>query len=360
VLVTSYAPEDASFLLTDLSGHDLERPLEEREQQIQAGRNYAEVLPIEYRPEPSYLALFEALLDRTAPAVALAVAQVSEQILCARHRRPVLVSLARAGSPIGILVRRWALERHGLDVPHYSISIIRGVGIDTAALDHIVARHDPADVIFIDGWSGKGAITRELCEALSTYRLSGGPAVPTDLAVLADPGSCARYFATREDVLVPSACLNATVCGLMSRTVYRPELIGPEGFHGAKVYWHMKADDRSAAFLDAVISRFALVEPADAMAWSRAAHGREPRCTGAAQADAVCRRFGLPSANLVKPGIGETTRVLLRRRPWQILVRPDRMRDLAHVVMLAEARGVPLVEYPDMHYACVGLIAPTK
>ena len=68
--------------------------------------------------------------------------------------------------------------------------------------------------------------------------------------------------------------------------------------------------------------------------------------------------YGMPTCNLVKPGVGETTRVLLRRVPWKVLVRPDRRDDLRHVLLLAEARGVPVVDYPDMPYSCVGLVQP--
>ena len=39
------------------------------------------------------------------------------------------------------------------------------------------------------------------------------------MAVLADPGYCTSIYGTREDFLIPSACLNATVSGLISRTV---------------------------------------------------------------------------------------------------------------------------------------------
>lgn len=28
--------------------------------------------------------------------------------------------LARVGTPVGILLRRWAAARHGLDLPHYA------------------------------------------------------------------------------------------------------------------------------------------------------------------------------------------------------------------------------------------------
>ena len=55
-------------------------------------------------------------------------------MLAERGRDVVLASLARAGTPVGVLMRRWAAVRHGLDLPHYALSIVRGRGIDTVAL----------------------------------------------------------------------------------------------------------------------------------------------------------------------------------------------------------------------------------
>ncbi|MNR32565.1 hypothetical protein D3C85_1501610 [compost metagenome] len=64
--------------------------------------------------------------------------------------------------------------------------------------------------------------------------------------------------------------------------------------------------------------------------------------------------------NLIKPGVGETTRVLLRRVPWRILV--DRMDNphIRHILLLAEARGVPVEVYPGLTYSCCGLIQSVK
>jgi hypothetical protein len=358
-LRSSYDPAEVTFLLTDLSAARLELSLAERESRIQAGRNYAEMLPVEYSPDEAYLRLFEAVLADTAAEIAEHVGVVTEMAMAARRGRPVLVSLARAGTPVGILMRRWAQHAHGVDLPHYSVSIVRGRGLDTVALDHVVARHDPGDVVFVDGWTGKGAITTELAGALDAYERDGGPVLPRDLAVVADPGHCATLFGTREDVLIPSACLNSTVCGLVSRTVLNDELIKPGMFHGAKVYRELAGQDRSAHFLDTVSGRFPEVAPAVEARWRREyAADRFPTFTGR---DVVLRlqaEFGLPSWHLVKPSVGETTRVLLRRLPWQVLVRPDRRDALRHVVLLAEARGVPVVDYPDMPYSCVGLVQP--
>jgi hypothetical protein len=358
MLNSSYRPDEVTFLLTDLSGHALELGLREREQAIQGGHNYAEVLPIEYAPSADYLALFDALLERFSGQVAEHVGVVTELALAARLGRPVLVSLARAGTPVGILMRRWALFSHDVELPHYSVSIVRGRGIDTVALDHIVARHDPRDVLFVDGWTGKGAIAAELAEALACYAAGGGSRLPDELAVIADPGHCAQLFGTRQDVLVPSACLNSTVCGLVSRTVLN-DLIRPGMFHGAKVYSELTAADRSAQFLDAVSGRFPEVASVVADRWP-AAHAADRTVTfaGRSLVSRVQAEFCLPSQHLIKPGAGEATRVLLRRLPWLVLVRPDCRDMLEHLLLLAKERGVEVVDYPDMPYSCIGLVRP--
>ena len=170
---SSYAPDEVGWLLQDLSDVELEAPTEEREEAIQSGgAHYAESLPVEYQPSAEYQELFHAALDASAARIAQAVGAVTETVLAERSPRPGRsVSLARAGTPVGVLMRRWARHRHGLDLPHYAVSIVRGRGIDANALRWLAAHHDPADVVFVDGWTGKGAITRELADA------ARGPAV---------------------------------------------------------------------------------------------------------------------------------------------------------------------------------------
>ncbi|MCG2620713.1 phosphoribosyltransferase [Arthrobacter sp. I2-34] len=356
----SYAAGEVAWLLKDLSRVQLEAPTAERERAIQAGTaHYAESLPVEYHPSPEYLALFEQALERSAGRVAQAIGVVAEMALAARDGRPVLVSLARAGTPVGILMKRWLRDFHGLDVPHYTMSIVRGRGIDETALRYLAARHDPARVLFVDGWTGKGAISRELQEALERFAAEHGPSFSPELAVLADPGHCTTLFGTRDDYLIPSACLNSTVSGLVSRTVLNADYIGAGDFHGAKFYAELAGSDRSARFLDAVSARFADVrDAAAAEAGQRLAEVPTVDWSGWKAVERIAAEYGIPSPNLVKPGVGETTRVLLRRVPWQVLVNPEATADLGHVLLLAEQRGVTVVEVPGLPYSCVGLIRP--
>ncbi|SHI25729.1 phosphoribosyltransferase [Streptomyces sp. 3214.6] len=358
---SSYAPEEVGWLLQDLSDVTLEAPTEEREEAIQSGgAHYAESLPVEYQPSEQYQELFHAALETSAARLAQAVGVVTETVIAERSPRPVLVSLARAGTPVGVLMRRWARFRHGLDVPHYAVSIVRGRGIDANALRWLAAHHDPRDVVFVDGWTGKGAITRELAAAIEEFEAGGGAAgFDAEIAVLADPGSCVRTYGTREDFLIPSACLNSTVSGLISRTVLRADLVGPDDFHGAKFYRELAGADVSVAFLDVVAARFPEVADAvDGAAKELLAGDRTPSWEGWAAVERISEEYGIHDVNLVKPGVGETTRVLLRRVPWKILARAGAGADLDHVRLLAGQRGVPVEEVDDLPYTCVGLIHP--
>ena len=356
----SYRPDEVTWLLTDLSAVALEAPTEDREEAIQnSGAHYAESLPVEYQPTAAYQELFHDALRAGADRIAHAVGVVTECVLAQRDGPATLVSLARAGTPIGVLMRRWARHRHGLDLPHYAVSIVRGRGIDTVALRYLAAHHDPASVVFVDGWTGKGAIARELAAALDAYADATGTRFPGDLAVLADPGRCVRVSGTHEDFLIPSACLNSTVSGLVSRTVLRDGLIGPDDFHGAKFYAELADVDVSALFLDAVSERFDAVADAVARDWPvRVAEQGEPDWSGWAAVEQIAQQYGIGDVNLVKPGVGETTRVLLRRVPWRILVRAGADAELGLVRLLAAERGVPVEVVDDLPYSCVGLIHP--
>lgn len=68
--------------------------------------------------------------------------------------------------------------------------------------------------------------------------------------------------------------------------------------------------------------------------------------------------FHLSNINLIKPGIGETTRVLLRRVPWKILIDKNCKDDvsLKHIMKLAEEKDVAIEYYSLGNYKACGII----
>ena len=127
---SSYRPEDVTLLLKDITGLVEPMSTKEREIQIQAGRSYCEMLPKEYVPSEKYLEAYEQALIHETDHTAAAVRACAERIYEEKGDKTVWVSLARAGVPIGILLKWYLRKQYGIDVPHYGISIIRGRCID--------------------------------------------------------------------------------------------------------------------------------------------------------------------------------------------------------------------------------------
>ncbi|OPH60438.1 hypothetical protein BC351_18265 [Paenibacillus ferrarius] len=357
----SYPASDVTFLLKDISEVKLEKSVDARERAIQSGTHYSEMLPVEKQPTDDYLALYQDTLQQSARKVASAVGTTAELIRHKKGRNTVLVSLARAGTPVGILIKRYLQDIHLMDLPHYSISIIRGKGIDENALFYILQKHPGAKLQFVDGWTGKGAIRKVLTDACRKLEQAYEIKLDDDLAVLADPGHCTDLFGTREDFLIPSACLNSTVSGLMSRTVLRDDLIGPSDFHGSKYYKEWLDQDLSNHFIAAITPFFGEVqEEAMQRADDMLAHPPEVSWKGLQDIQAIQRDYQMADINLIKPGVGETTRVLLRRVPWRILVDRLDNPNIRHIRLLAEARDVPVEVYHGLSYSCCGLIKSVK
>lgn len=347
-MFSSYKAEDVTILLKDISGLVSPMGTKEREALMQSGVHYSEMLPMEYEPSPAYLRTFFEAQSRYAGITADAVASVAEQIWAEKGRDAVLVSLARAGTSTGILIKRYIRWKHHCEVAHYTLSIIKGRGIDRNAMAYILDRHPPEHLQFVDGWTGKGAIQRELERAMADY-----PGVDPGLAVLSDPARIAGKCGVCGDFLIASSCLNATVSGLLSRTFLREDLIGPGEFHGAVCYENLREQDLTYSFIHSVEERF----PRDAK--PAETYPPEERGAGITEVREIGRAFGIEEINLIKPSIGEATRVLLRRVPWKLLVhsRSD-YAHLGHLYQLAEEKGVEVVEYPLRHYRACGLIRP--
>lgn len=342
---TSISNEDCRLLLKDVTGKIQPMPPSEREPLIHKGVHYCELLPAEHEPSEAYLRQYEAGLRTWGRQTAAAVRAVAEKILAAKGENVVIVSLARAGTPVGALIKRYLKRYHGIDSAHYSVSIIRGRGIDRNAVRYVLARHSSKNIQFVDGWTGKGAITRQLAEALEEF-----PETDKRLAVLADPAGLCESYGTREDIFIPCSCLNSVVSGLFSRTVLRSDLISEGDFHGAAYFGELEKSDRTYEFINTIEHEIELLPPFEDFEC-------EP-VTGAGLEETrqIAQKFGVSDLNLVKPSIGEATRVLLRRVPRVILVRSLGNALTKHLEQLAAEKNVPVEEYPLTCYEAVGII----
>jgi hypothetical protein len=345
----TYNPEDVRILLKPTQVEAI--GILEKEALIQSGkRHYSEMLSPEMVPDGRYIELYEAALARNGAQLRGDVDLLARGIADRPETRTecVILSLARAGTPIGVLLKH-ALERIGIVAHHYSISIIRGRGIDREALRYVNAKHGVRTAVFLDGWTGKGAIKGELERSLQNCPFGYKPY----LAVVADPAGRADLAATTDDYVIPSGLLNGIVSGLISRSVLNDELVKPGDFHACVFQDHHAAHDLTRNFIDAIDQAQGTARTSSF--WSRDA---------AAHARITCRRlmvqlsaeYGIDDVNRIKPGIAEATRAILRRLPDMVILRDLEDPEVAHMRHIAATADVPVIQRDLNTYRAVTII----
>ncbi|WP_039057623.1 cysteine protease StiP domain-containing protein [Enterobacter sp. Bisph1] len=332
----AYLPGDVEFLLQPIT-MDM-TSIADKEALIQSGeKHYSDMLSQEPAPEQWHLDLFARALDSGAERLARDVAQLALTLAQRQEDEPViLVSLVRAGVPLGVMLHH-ALRDKGIASFHYGISIIRDRGIDTTALGIIEQRHGCKGIIFVDGWTGKGAIAAELKRSLDGRE--GYPPQPR-LVVLADPCGSAWLAASDDDWLIPFGIMGAPVSGLISRSVW-----SAKGLHGCVVCDHLREFECSRMLVDTV-SHFRTRLPAASL---RPLEGDEEARQGLQQTSReviawLAKTFCVDTVNRIKPGIAEATRAVLRRVPDHVFVRTIDDADVALLVGLAREKGIAVSE----------------
>jgi hypothetical protein len=347
----SYESADVTFLLKPVVLPFID--VEAKEAAIQSGRkHYSEMLAPEKAPTPKYMDAFREAFAANRGRVGRDVASLAKALALRRGEETVLVSLARAGTPVGVLLKR-ALSALGRKSVHYSVSIIRDRGIDLGAMRAILGRHSASDVVFVDGWTGKGAIATELAKTVSNELpgLSGAP-----LCVLADLAGVADVAAGNEDYVIPSAILNGVVSGLVSRTVLNADLIGPGDFHGCMVLADLAEFDLSRRYVDdQMVDVLACLDDAEPASWGGDERSRTA-AVSSAFVESMLARTGTKDKNRIKPGIGESTRALLRRVPDRLFVRDADAREVGHLMSLAAERGVQVEIDSALPYGACAVI----
>lgn len=367
----SYLASDVTVLLDIVDKNSVaDVPVSQKEALIQSGqRHYSDMLTLEDAPtgmhEQLYLQALAQGTQRTATDItnlAYTLQQTFKDNV--DHTQPlILVSLVRAGLPVGVLLQRALADvasDYSLPSVHYGISIIRDRGLDLVALQMILDNHPNSPIVFVDGWTGKGAIYQELASSLKSFSSplqanfaniyhQGQGVIP--LLTLADPAGVAWLSASDDDWLIPSGLLNSTVSGLISRSLYtEPKL----GLHRSVFYDDLITVDHSLAFIDRIDhARQQLLSSPILLVTYKA-----PRYHTLELIDELAAQFEITNRNRIKPTIAEATRAILRRDPEQILLASPAHPDTALLRHLCSDRGIDILVLGDkiLPYQAITLI----
>jgi len=351
-LIGSYAADDCRFLLKEIQPNF--QTVTDKEYLIQSGQvHYSEVIHQELAPTSAYTELFKQMTARYQRRLAAEVMSLAKKIVAMRGKKICLVSLARAGTPIGVLLQRVLTHCLGAESHHYSISIIRDRGIDTVALDYLLQQKKYADqsLVFVDGWTAKGVITSELKQSVEAYNSQRGVRIPAELFVISDIGGHADVAATYDDYTMPNALMNSTVSGLISRSVLNQQ-VGENDFHGCVRYDHLQEVDYSNWFIDEIMAQVHVDHVSPPLSCAKEAR----QAVMSHFLAEIQQTFRVSDRNRIKPGISEATRVMLRRVPDILLLRDPESEDVAHLKRLAEEKKVAIVVQKNMPVGACALI----
>lgn len=329
----SYSSDDVVFLLQKLQLQPLSN--EEKERLIQSGeKHYSQMIGNESLPSEQHLTLYRQALEQGGARFARETQALANRLMTDIAEPIILVSLVRAGVPLGVCLKR-AIQETGQECYHYGISIIRDRGIDKAALEAIIQTHGASGIVFVDGWTGKGAISRELnLNILADRRFSQNPyslgtSEMAPLVTLADVGGCAWLAASGEDWLIPSGILGSVISGLISRSILLDDIpakqaqqdcFNPANWHGCIEYNHLASHDLSNEFvrhIDQLRQSLCIHQQAHWPAEQR----KQQQQRVLTVIESIKTSQSIRNDNRIKTGIAEATRAVLRRVPECILLR---------------------------------------
>lgn len=345
----SYRPEDITFILkiADIQP----TPVEEKERLIQSGqKHYSQMISMEKAPSDQHLQHFEFALQQGAKRLAGDVQRLAKYLVdYFPQQEIVLISLVRAGVPLGVLLKHQIEKTQSC--AHYGISIIRDRGIDFAALEAILQQHDAKYIVFVDGWTGKGAISRELQASLKDYpdlfdQISQIPRLVT----LADLGGYSWLTASADDWLIPFGILGSVISGLTSRSflecpinqlVAKSHCFEPKYWHRCVLYDHLASYDRSVEFIDQINALIEYTPVHDTIEWNNDLRlQQQAYCLETIKY--LAQTYDIEDINRIKPSIAEATRAVLRRVPDRILIRDVNDPHVQLLLHFAQQQNVPV------------------
>ncbi len=343
----TYAPADVILQLEILTAQNPKHfkiaTIAEKEQLIQSGQaHYSDFIQPETPPSEIQMAIYRESLARYRHKIAQGIIALSDHILrqpeSQKQPQIVLLSLIRAGLPLGVLLKRHLARQR--PVHHYGISIIKDKGLDRAALETIFSRHPQAAYYCIDGWIGKGAITANLRQSWQQHAAH----IPMQLLTLSDP-TCdlSDYSPYGGDWLIPFGILGSPISGFISRTLYQAYPQPHASYYYDQIAQHYTPATAPFNHFIAQIEQ----EIPRATAPNLSHEHKIPHRQLLAQLAQIQRQHHIADLNRFKPSIAEATRAILRRQPEKVLIAPrNETPDLRLIKTLCAERHIPLIHEP--------------
>lgn len=345
----SYRAEDVTFLMK--VSEIKPTPIAEKEYLIQSGKmHYSQMISVEEPPTEAQLAHFNHAFEHGAVRLAIEVQKLGNALMQRFQQQPiVLVSLVRAGVPLGVLLKHHISNSQ--DCYHYGISIIRDRGIDFGALQAIMEQHGAENIVFVDGWTGKGAICKQLTESLQHLPALFDPGwkIPR-LVTLSDLAGYSWLSASCDDWLIPFGILGSVVSGLTSRTILEDSIelstaqkycYDSNYWHNCLIYTHLAANDISVEFTQKILALMAVHCTSESVAWSNTIRlEQQKQCEEAI--DWISNHYQIQNINRIKPSIAEATRAVLRRVPERILLRDQHNPHVQLLLHFAQEKNIPV------------------
>jgi len=246
-------------------------------------------------------------------AVSEAVSRLAASITAweSDYQRLILVAILRAGVPIA----DW-LTRLLPGATAVSMSLFTGLGIDRVAIETLKRDYPQQRILFVDGWTGRGGVSRELA------KLGMAP-----LAVLIDPWGWADFSGSNEDIFCPTACFTGPTTLGFSRTFY----VDAESMFAAYLFPERYSRPALVTEWQAACPAPSLSFPLDLGGQSRSTEAHEGR---------FFKKIAL------RVHSNEVCRTLINSHPKKIYFADDENyanKQYALLLNLAELRQVPVI-----------------
>ena len=339
---SSYKKGDVELLLKDLTDKVNTISIDKKNKMQKNGLDVKDVVTDEFPIDKKY---FDICFDTTkvyAKQTAIAVGNLAEQIYKIKKENAVLVSILRAGTLTGILVKRYLKNKYNINVFHYSISL---PNFDKQnETKYILSKHKAKDIIFIDGWTGKGTATKKIEDFASKINDLG-----TDLAVLSDSINICKFCGIREDIAIPQAPFNACVTGLVGIPITSSKYINKDDFTGSTYLEKLEKIDITNWYIDLIEQNF------DYKLCN--SDNYKENVNPVEELSELCFKYSVESKD-VNPGINEAARAILRRNLKKLLVKDKSDIQVMQIVKLAQYKNIEIEEYNFKYYKAATIAYP--